>query len=130
MSTGRILAILLVLLAGVGPAAAGSRLQKPDAAFSDAFTPHRAVRALSSGAIRNDHEFKARDRNRSVQQSDKQVIPPSMALRQALRYSPGSQGLDVTLVKGGRLMYAVKLKAGNRIVRVLVDAQTGRVLGE
>lgn len=53
-----------------------------------------------------------------------------MALRRALSYSPGSQGLDVTLMQGGRPVYAVKLKTGNRVHRVLVDARTGQVLGE
>jgi uncharacterized membrane protein YkoI len=53
-----------------------------------------------------------------------------MALRLALSYSPGSQGLDVTLMQGGRPVYAVKLKTGNRVHRVLVDARTGQVLGE
>jgi uncharacterized membrane protein YkoI len=63
-------------------------------------------------------------------QADEEVIAPSMALRIALRYSPGSQGLDVTLVQGGRPMYAVKLKTGNRVHRVLVDARTGQILGD
>ncbi len=65
-----------------------------------------------------------------VAQAEEEVIAPSMALRIALGYSPGSQGLDVTLVQGGRPMYAVKLKTGNRVHRVLVDAQTGQILGD
>ncbi len=64
-----------------------------------------------------------------AQNSNQGVIAPSMALRIALRYSPGSQGLDVALVQGGQL-YAVKLKTGNRVHRVLVDARTGQVVGE
>lgn len=59
-----------------------------------------------------------------------QMIPPSVALQVALNYSPGSQGLGVRLLQGARLMYAVKLKTGNRVHRVLVDAHTGQVLGE
>ncbi len=62
--------------------------------------------------------------------NDNQMIPPSEALQAALGYAPGSQGLGVRLLQGSRLVYAVKLKSGNRIRRVLVDARTGRVLGE
>ena len=102
MTTGRVLAILLALLAGLQTAATQERIRLPE--------------VLS---------FK-----RTAQQSNQQVIPPSMALRLALRYSPGSQGLDVTLMQGGRPVYAVKLKTGNRVHRVLVDARTGQVLGE
>ena len=58
------------------------------------------------------------------------MIPPSAALQAALRYAPGSQGLGVRLLQGPRLVYAVKVKSGNRIRRILVDARTGRVLGE
>ncbi len=98
MSTGRILAILLTLLAGLETAAA------KDAARQPVFV-------------------------QTAQNSNQDVIAPSMALRIALRYSPGSQGLDVALVQGG-LVYAVKLKTGNRVHRVLVDARTGQVVGE
>ncbi len=58
------------------------------------------------------------------------VIPPSVALQVALSYSPGSQGLGVSLLRGPRLMYSVKLKTGNQIHRVLVDAQTAQVVGQ
>ncbi len=58
------------------------------------------------------------------------MIPPSEALQAALGYAPGSQGLGVRLLQGPRLVYAVKVKSGNRIRRILVDAGTGRVLGE
>lgn len=99
MNTGRVLAILLALLAGLETAAAQqARLRAPDEVLT-------------------------------AQQSGQDVIPPSMALRSALRYSPGSQGLDVTLKQGRRLVYAVKLKTGNRVHRVLVDARTGQILG-
>lgn len=110
MSTGRVLAILLALLAGLETAAAndGARQHAPDGLEGSRFP-----------ASVN-----------TAQRSDQQVIAPSMALRIALRYSPGSQGLDVALVQGGRLIYAVKLKTGNRVHRVLVDARTGQVVGE
>jgi uncharacterized membrane protein YkoI len=101
MSTGRIVAILLALLAGFATVAGNDGAR---------------ARAAESQLL--------------AQQSTEQVIAPSMALRIALRYSPGSQGLDVTLVEGGRPAYAVKLKTGNRVHRVLVDALTGQILGE
>ena len=97
----------MVLLAGLQPAAAshGARQHAPEALDG------------------------ARFMIQTAQQSNQQAIAPSMALSMALRYSPGSQGLDVALVQGGR-MYAVKLKTGNRVHRVLVDARTGQILGE
>lgn len=55
-------------------------------------------------------------------------ISPSQALRKALRVSPGSMGLGVELLPGAPPVYAVKLKTGSRIHRVLVDALSGRVL--
>jgi len=55
-------------------------------------------------------------------------ISPSQALRKALRISPGSMGLGVELLPGAPPVYAVKLKTGSRIHRVLVDALSGRVL--
>jgi len=96
------------MLAGLEMAVAGSRLRAPDVVEG---TPFAAS-------------------VQTAQQSGQQLIAPSMALSIALRYSPGSQGLDVALVQGGRPIYAVKLKTGNRVHRVLVDAQTGQVVGQ
>lgn len=49
-----------------------------------------------------------------------------MALRMAMAASPGSRGLGVRYVP--RLHgYVVKLKTGNRIHRVFVDAYSGAV---
>ena len=59
---------------------------------------------------------------------DGRRISPSQALRKALRVSPGSMGLGVELLPGAPPVYAVKLKTGSRIHRVLVDALSGRVL--
>jgi uncharacterized membrane protein YkoI len=55
-------------------------------------------------------------------------IPPSEALRLAQRRWPRSIGLSVRLLRRARPVYAVKLKAGSRVLLVLVDARTGRVL--
>ena len=55
-------------------------------------------------------------------------IPPSQALRNVLRVNPGSMGLGVELLPGGHPVYAVKLKTGSRIQRILVDAISGRLL--
>ncbi|MGH6908210.1 MAG: hypothetical protein ACREVW_16955 [Burkholderiales bacterium] len=52
------------------------------------------------------------------------VIPPSMALNRAMMLVPQSQALGVKL-KGG--LYIVKLKQGNTIRQVHVDAATGDV---
>lgn len=108
MSTVRVLGVLLALLGGLQTAAAQGASQ---------LHAGNVVHVAQSG-------------QQLAQQSGGQVIAPSMALRLALRYSPGSKGLDVTLMEGGRPVYAVKLKTGNRVHRVLVDARTGQVLGE
>ena len=108
MSTGRVLAILLALLAGVPAAVAPS---------GDELHARDVVHVAQAG-------------QQMAQQSNGQLIAPSMALSLALRYSPGSKGLDVTLMEGGRPVYAVKLKTGNRVHRVLVDARTGQIVGE
>ena len=58
-------------------------------------------------------------------------LSPSQALRIALRASPGSLGLGVDLLppRAGRPpVYAVKLKTGSRIHRILVNAVDGRVI--
>jgi uncharacterized membrane protein YkoI len=120
MTNCRVLGILLVLLAGLETAAAIERPWQPSS--SDVLKV--AQLALSDGAGTQLVE-------RTAQQSSAQpAIPPSVALRLALSYSPGSQGLGVDLVKGRRPMYAVKLKTGNRVHRVLVDAETGQIVGE
>jgi uncharacterized membrane protein YkoI len=107
MSTGRVFGVVVALLAGMQTIAAqgGSQLH-------------------ARGVV-----HVAQVSQQMAQQSGGQVIAPSMALRLALRYSPGSTGLDVSLVEGGR-RYAVKLKTGNRVHRVLVDARTGQIVGE
>lgn len=55
-------------------------------------------------------------------------IQPSEALRLAQRRWPRSIGLSVRLLNRTNPVYAVKLKAGSRVLLVLVDARTGRVL--
>lgn len=55
-------------------------------------------------------------------------VRPSEALRLAQRRWPDSIGLSVRLLRQEPPMYVVKLRTHNRVVRVLVDARTGRVL--
>jgi hypothetical protein len=52
------------------------------------------------------------------------VIPPSVALGNALRVVPGAQPLGVK-IKGP--LYIVKLKQGNTVKQVNVNAATGAV---
>ena len=66
----------------------------------------------------------------SSQAGDKgKYIPPSVALKNAMRYVPGSKGLGVKLRQGARPVYAVKLKSGNRVHRIMIDARTGKRVG-
>jgi len=122
------IAVMLAFCLGV---ATGARAMMPGAALVAAANLHAAA-ASDGGSIAplkpilvQSYQYgkpKKRDRGR--------MIPPSAALQAALGYAPGSQGLGVRLLQGPRLVYAVKLKSGNRIRRVLVDAHTGQVLGE
>lgn len=126
MNRGIVVAILLLLLPGIWAAEAGPRLFKTPG-YDRVDTPSLPVEPRDIHLAQGYGEY---GRARKRQGGGRQIIPPSVALRSALGYSPGSQGLGVRLLKDGRLMYAVKLKTGNRVHRVLVDAQTGRVVGD
>jgi uncharacterized membrane protein YkoI len=52
------------------------------------------------------------------------VIPPSMALNRAMMVLPGAKAIGVRL-RGP--LYIVKLKQGNRIMQVRVNAKTGSI---
>lgn len=52
------------------------------------------------------------------------LIPPSIALNRALMISPNAKALGVKL-RGSH--YIVKLKQGNKVRQVQVDAATGNV---
>jgi hypothetical protein len=138
MRTSRVLTILLVLSAGLQTAAANHNALlalAPDAFIvadssnAGSLGPSTAFDRLSPSTANGHGHATDTQHSLRVAQSGP-TITPSMALRLALSYSPGSQGLDVTLVQGRPLMYAVKLKTGARIHRVLVDANTGQVRDE
>lgn len=128
---GIVLAILLSVAASL-PAAAGGYSPLP--IYPNTYHQPPQTSPYSSGepvpAIRIVQSYGQYGSGSSGQGGGRQIIPPSVALRVALSYSPGSQGLGVSLLQGRRLMYAVKLKTGNRIHRVLVDAQTGQIVGD
>ena len=67
-----------------------------------------------------------------VQNDDErgQLIGPTEALTQALAVVPGGKALGVKLLKGPNPVYAVKLRVGGQVRRILVDARTAQVLGE
>ncbi len=52
------------------------------------------------------------------------IIKPSQAVRIALQVAPDAKALDVQL-RGP--LYIVKLKQGNRVIKVRVDAGTGAI---
>ena len=53
-----------------------------------------------------------------------QQVPPSDAVKLAMQAVPGAEPLGVKL-KGDH--YVVRLKQGNRVIQVQVDAATGQV---
>ncbi|MCB1378466.1 MAG: hypothetical protein KDK89_08900 [Alphaproteobacteria bacterium] len=52
------------------------------------------------------------------------IIPPSVALNQAMMAAPNAKAIGVKL-KGS--LYIVKLKQGNKVTQVRVNATTGQV---
>jgi hypothetical protein len=128
MKRGVVTAILLSLLAWLSAAEADPRLFEAPG-YSGVHLPSPTVEQAPGPYLAQGYGD-GRRAGRKAQGGGRQIIPPSVALRTALGYSPGSQGLGVRLLKDGRLMYAVKLKTGNRVHRVLVDAQTGQVVGD
>src|SRR5215475_13803684 len=66
----------------------------------------------------------------SAQQSgDGKVTPPSVVYRIVKEYAPGATVLRVTLQPDTQT-YAVRLRSGNTVRRLLIDAQSGRIVGE
>jgi len=122
------IAILLAFCLGV---ATGARAMTSDVALAAA-VDLRSAAASDRGSVVPLRPIYVQSYQYGTPNAHKQghMIPPSAALRAALGYAPGSQGLGVRLLHGRRLVYAVKVKSGNRIRRILVDARTGRVLGE
>jgi hypothetical protein len=59
-----------------------------------------------------------------------QLIGQTEALTQALTVVPGGTPLSVKLLKGPNPVYAVKLRVGGQVRRILVDARTAQILGE
>lgn len=57
------------------------------------------------------------------------IIPPSMVYRIAHAYVPGCTVLRVSLDHAAKV-YAVKVKSGNEVRRLIVDARTGEVVGD
>jgi hypothetical protein len=123
------IAFLLVL--GFGVAAEGRAMTSGLSAYA-VLEPIRGEAASGGGSVSPQDLIyvQSYQPGKKKARSGNKMIPPSAALQAALRYAPGSKGLGVRLLQGPRLMYAVKLKTGDRIRRVLIDARTGQVLGE
>jgi uncharacterized membrane protein YkoI len=81
--------------------------------------PHRAV----SGSDEQPQMLA------QAEQGEEQVIPPSTVYRIAMQYMPGCTVLRVSLDKAAKT-YAVKVKSGNEVRKLLVDARTGEVVGD
>jgi uncharacterized membrane protein YkoI len=58
-----------------------------------------------------------------------ELITPSMVYRIAVQYVPGCTVLRVSLDHASKT-YAVKLKSGNEVRKLYVDARTGQVVGD
>lgn len=121
-ATQYLIAVALAIVIVIAPAQAGERNLRSDGSFVVAGY-HNAEKKMKRKLRRE------RRQKRRASQGGGVIIPPSVALRSALRYSPGGQGLGVRLLNRARPVYAVKVKSGNRILRILIDARTGRRIG-
>ena len=129
-----IIAVAFAVVSVVAPVQAGERQLRADGSLVLAYSHNAEKKRLKRQQRMERQERKRQRRERKQKRRLNQgghvaVIPPSVALRSALRYSPGSQGLGVRLLRKGRPVYAVKVKSGNRIMRILIDARTGRRVG-
>jgi len=92
----------------------------------NSYTPVAIQAALAVNPSASYKRRKARLPKIRLAQNSGQRISPSAALRAAQRVAPGSRGLGVRYVQG-RKGYIVKLKTRGGVLRVFVDARTGRV---
>ena len=60
---------------------------------------------------------------------DAKIIPPSVVYRIVKEYAPGATVLRVTLQPDTQI-YAVRLRSGNTVRRLLIDGKSGRIVGE
>ena len=127
-ATGYSLIIALAMLFAFAPAEAGKRKMRAAVYGQTQFAPARKNGRVLQWRV-SQKKKKKKKKKRAGQTGSGKVISPSVALRRALRYSPGSKGLGVRLMPGPRPVYAVKLKSGNRVHRILIDARTGRRVG-
>ena len=58
------------------------------------------------------------------------LIPESMAVAQAMSVVPDGKPLGVRLLPGPRAVYAVRLRTASQVIRIIVDAETGAILGQ
>jgi uncharacterized membrane protein YkoI len=65
----------------------------------------------------------------SAQESADKVISPSVVYRIVKEYAPGATVLRVTLQPNTQI-YAVRLRSGNTVRRLLIDGRSGRIVGE
>lgn len=88
--------------------------------------PHRPLPPRLRG-YRPPRQKSGRNKRARKNGNDEVRISPSQALKRALRHWPDSVGLSVRLLRRERPVYVVRLRAGNQVMQVLVDATTGRV---
>jgi len=90
--------------------------------------PHRHASgeegAMSGGAISGSMTLA----QQSAADSGK-LITPSMVYRIAVQYVPGCTVLRVSLDHASKT-YSVKVKSGNEVRKLYVDARTGQVVGD
>lgn len=83
-----------------------------------------AVVALLLTAAPASAQVEGYEDGQQFEEQAPRVIKPSQALRIAMQVTPQAKPLGVQL-RGS--LYIVKLKQGNRVVRVRVDAATGDI---
>ena len=90
----------------------------------------RRVRTIAALAVASMLAFCPAAAPTAAQESgDAKIIPPSVVYRIVKEYAPGATVLRVTLQPDTQT-YAVRLRSGNTVRRLLIDGRSGRIVGE
>jgi uncharacterized membrane protein YkoI len=95
--------------------------------------PMRRVRTIAALAVASMLAFCPAGAPAAAQESGDaggaKIIPPSVVYRIVKEYAPGATVLRVTLQPDTQI-YAVRLRSGNTVRRLLIDGKSGRIVGE
>jgi uncharacterized membrane protein YkoI len=89
----------------------------------------RRVRTIAALAVASVLAFSPAATPAGAQESGDAKVIPSVVYRIVKEYAPGATVLRVTLQPDTQI-YAVRLRSGNTVRRLLIDGKSGRIVGE